>query len=309
MPAQQLQHSKFVISSNASIAAKLDEVAQLLEDQDANSFRVAAYKRAASTIRDLDRSLEEIVQKEGLAGLDKLTGVGETIARLVHQMVTTGHLPMLDRLRGESDPITLLRTVPGIGKVMAERAHDELGIETLEELEVAAHDGRLAKVLRLGEKRIAGIRDSLASRLGSVRRSARATPLHDQPAVSEILDIDREYRRKSDQGLLPLIAPRRFNPQHQKWLPILHTRRGDAHYTAVFSNTPRAHQLNKTSDWVVIYYDGSGRERQCTVITAMYGPLAGRRIVRGREEECRHYYIRPVQPIEPREKIYDGFSI
>ena len=84
-------------------------------------------------------------------------------------------MTMLDRLRGESDPISLLRTVPGIGKVMAERAHDELGIETLEELEFAAHDGRLRKVLGLGEKRIAGIRDSLASRLGSIRRSARAT--------------------------------------------------------------------------------------------------------------------------------------
>lgn len=73
---------------------------------------------------------------------------------------------MLDRLRGESDPIDLLRTVPVIGKVIVERAHNELGIETLEELEVAAHDGRRARVVGLGEKRIAGIRDSLASRLG-----------------------------------------------------------------------------------------------------------------------------------------------
>lgn len=298
-----------VITSNGSIAAKLDEVAQLLEDQNANSFRVAAYKRAAATIRDLDRPLEEIVQNEGLAGLDRLPGVGETIARLVHQIVISGRLPMLDRLRGEIDPIALLRTVPGIGKVLAERAHDELGIATLEELEVAAHDGRLARVLRLGEKRIAGIRDSLASRLGGVRQSVRAIAVDDQPPVSEILDVDREYRRKSDQGLLPIIAPRRFNPHHQKWLPILHTHRGDTHYTAVFSNTPRAHQLDKTSDWVVIYYDGRGRERQCTVITAMYGPLAGRRIVRGREEECKRYYIRPIQPIEPRKKVYDGFSI
>ncbi|HEX7333672.1 MAG TPA: helix-hairpin-helix domain-containing protein [Pyrinomonadaceae bacterium] len=71
-----------VISSNASVATKLDEVARLLEDQDANPFRVAAYKRAATTIRELDRPLEEILQKEGLAGLDKLPGVGETIASI-----------------------------------------------------------------------------------------------------------------------------------------------------------------------------------------------------------------------------------
>lgn len=298
-----------IISSNASIAVKLDEVARMLEEQGANSFRVAAYKRTAATIRELDKPIEEIVRQEGLAGLDKLPGIGETIARLIHQMVTTGRLPMLDRLRGESDPITLLRSVPGIGKVLAERAHDELGIDTLEELEVAAHDGRLARVLGLGEKRIAGIKDSLASRLGTIRRSVVSTAAGDQPPVLEILDVDCEYRRKSDQGRLPVIAPRRFNPLHQKWLPILHTHRGDRHYTAVFSNTPRAHQLNKTFDWVVIYYDGAGRERQCTVITAMYGPLAGRRIVRGREEECKQHYIRPVPPIQPRRKVYDGFSI
>lgn len=301
--------NRTVINSNTSAASKLEEVAQLLEDQGANSFRVAAYNRAAATIRALDRPLEEIVRAEGLAGLDKLPGVGETIARLIHQMLTTGRLPMLDRLRGESDPITLLRSVPGIGKVIAERAHDELGIETLEELEVAAHDGRLARELKLGEKRIKGIRDSLASRLGSIRRITAASKGHAQPTVSEILDVDREYRQKSDRGLLPMIAPRRFNPEHQKWLPILHSRRGNTHYTALFSNTPRAHELNKTFDWVVIYYDGLGRERQCTVITAMHGPLEGRRIVRGREDECIYHYIHPIIPMQPTKKVYDGFSI
>jgi DNA polymerase (family X) len=216
---------------------------------------------------------------------------------------------MLDRLRGESDPIALLRTVPGIGKVMAERVHDELGIETLEELEVAAHDGRLAKVPGFGDKRLAGIRDSVATRPGRVRTTAHPTPTRSQPPVAEILDVDREYRRKSSQRLLPTIAPRRFNPEHRKWLSILHTSRGDRHYTALFSNTPRAHQLNKTFDWVVIYYDGSGGESQCTVITAMFGPLAGKRIVRGREAECMQHYRRPLQRTKLRTRIENGFSL
>ena len=51
----------------------------------------------------------------------------------------------------------------------------------------------------------------------------------------------------------------------------------------MFSNTPRAHQLKKTSDWVVIYYDGRSAEGQCTVTTSAYGLLACKRIVRGRE--------------------------
>lgn len=284
-----------VRSINSSIASRLDEVAQILEEQGANVFRVGAYRRAGTMLRDLKRPIDEIVRTEGLEGLQKLPGIGETLARFIHQLVNTGRLPMLDRLRGESDPITLLRTVPGIGKVMAERVHDELGIETLEELEVAAHDGRLAKVSGFGEKRLTGIRDSLGTRLGRLRTTPPPTPTRSQPPVAEILDIDREYRRKSSQGLLPTIAPRRFNPEHQKWLPILHISRGDRHYTALFSNTPRAHQLNKTFDWVVIYYDGGGGERQCTVITAMYGPLAGKRIVRGREAECMQHYRRSIR--------------
>jgi DNA polymerase (family 10) len=183
----------------------------------------------------------------------------------------------------------LLRTVPGIGRVTARRLYDELGIETLEELEAAAHDGRLTNVL--GEKRLAGVRDSLATRLGRVRPQALWSDL-DQPNVAEILDVDLEYRTKAAQDLLPKIAPRRFNPEHEQWLPILHTDRGRRHYTALFSNTPRAHQLDKTSDWVVVYYDRGEGERQCTIVTATYGTLAGKRIVRGRESECLDYYHR-----------------
>jgi hypothetical protein len=71
---------------------------------------------------------------------------------------------------------------------------------------------------------------------------------------------------------------------------VLHTRRGDRHYTALFSNTARAHEFGRTRDWVVLYFDGGGGERQCTVITSERRPLRGRRIVRGREKECARYY-------------------
>ena len=81
------------------------------------------------------------------------------------------------------------------------------------------------------------------------------------------------------------IAPRRFNPPHVAWLPVLHTIRGRRHYTALFSNTALAHRLNRTDDWVVIYWDDGRGERQCTVVTAKGGSLEGRRVVRGRETE------------------------
>jgi hypothetical protein len=158
----------------------------------------------------------------------------------------------------------------------------------LEELEAAAHDGRLATVAGLGEKRVAGIRDSLAGRLARLRPPGE--PPADEPPVGELLDVDREYRTAAAAGRLPRIAPRRFNPERRAWLPVLHTERGSRHYTALFSNTARAHELGRTRDWVVLYVDGGRGERQYTVVTARRGALEGRRVVRGREPECLEYY-------------------
>lgn len=275
---------------NAEVAARLEEVARILNEQGANRFRVDAYRRAAMTIRRLTTPMTEIVRAEGIQGLRKLPGIGETLARAIYQTVVSGRMPMLERLRGEADPVALLASVPGIGKVFAGRLHEDLGIDTLEDLEAAAHDGRLADIAGLGEKRIAGIRDSLAYRLGRVRDRA-VGPEPDQPAVSEILEIDREYREQGASGRLRTIAPRRFNRDHKAWLPVFHTTRGKRHYTALFSNTARAHAMGRTRDWVILYYDGGQGERQCTVITSQRGPLDGKRIVRGREAECLNYYF------------------
>jgi len=206
--------------------------------------------------------------------------------------VLTKRLPMLDRLRGEADPITVLESVPGIGKAMAERLHNELGVGTLEELELAAHDGRLARVRGFGPKRLAGIRDVLATRLGRLRKPIQlATPA--EPSVDELLDVDEEYRSRSAHDDLEKIAPRRFNPTNAKWLPILHTQRGHRHYTVLFSNTARAHRLSMTRDWVVLYFDHAHGDGQATIITAQRGPMRGKRIVRGREQECERFYFLP----------------
>jgi hypothetical protein len=195
---------------------------------------------------------------------------------------------MLDRLRGDLDPIDALASVPGIGRTLATRVHEALDIETLADLEAAAHDGRLAALPGFGEKRIAGIRDALATRLGRRRTFPGADD--GAPGVDELLDVDREYRAASAAGRLHRIAPRRFNPERIAWLPVMHTWRGPRHYTALFSNTARAHELGRTHDWVVLYFDGRDGERQHTVVTATSGPLKGQRVVRGREAECERFY-------------------
>ena len=284
-------------SINLAIAQRFEEVADLIEQQSGNPFRVRAYRRAAETLRRTPRSVREILDAEGEPGLEALEGIGDALARQIRITLTSGRLPILERLRGETDPEALLASVPGIGPKTAGRLHHDLGIDTLEDLEAAAHDGRLELLAGFGPKKIAGVIDSLQGRLGRIRRHKQPSP--EEPPVEDLLSADAEYRRKAAAGELKKIAPRRFNPNNEPWLPILHTRRSDRELTALYSNTARAHKLDRTHDWVVIYCDHGGGELQYTVVTARDGPLAGKRVVRGRESECREHYDAMQPPSTP----------
>jgi Holliday junction resolvasome RuvABC DNA-binding subunit len=275
---------------NQQIAMKLALAADLLEQQGANPFRVSAYRRASETVSRLARDIGELTEAEGSDGLVKLPGIGAGIAAAIHELLSTGGWVQLDRLRGTLDPARLFRTVPGIGPKLAEQIHDSLHIDTLEGLEAAAYDGRLAGVPGMGTRRITAIRNALAQLLGRTRRASRPNTA-DEPEIATLLAVDRDYREKAEQGALPLIAPRRFNPDGRAWLPVLHTEHDDWHFTLMYSNTARAHELKRTRDWVVVYfYDDHHEEGQCTVVTETRGALTGRRVVRGREAACREYY-------------------
>ncbi len=288
-----LKHDKPPLT-NEQIASLLDEIAELLEGQAANPFRVRAYRSAGETLRAADRSVVEILAAEGDDGLLQLPGIGRSLARAIEQLAWTGALALLTRLRGDVVPERLFATVPGIGHELARRIHEQLDIESLADLEAAAHDGRLATVEGMGQRRVRAVRESLAGRFRqrSVQRTLPQQPPSLEPPVAELLGIDEEYRRKATADRLTRIAPRRFNPTGAAWLPILHTARDERHYTALFSNTVRAHELGTTHDWVVIYRDDGNGDGQWTVITAHYGPLKSKRIVRGREAECRQFYRR-----------------
>jgi len=278
------------IAPTCDYADRLREAADLLQSQGANPYRVAAYRKAAESITGLDHAtIVDLVNREGIDGLDRLPHVGRGIATAVVEMVRTGHWSQLERLRGTADPVQLFTVVPGLGHRLAERIHEELHVDTLEALELAAHDGRLENVPGVGPRRAAAIRASLHTMLVRNRGLAAAgIGAGPQPSVKLLLAIDRLYREQSAVAALPTIAPIRFNPTQEAWLPILHCERDGWQFTAMFSNTAQAHQLNRTRDWVrIFFYDSESSEGQHTVVTETHGPLAGRRVVRGRESECR----------------------
>jgi hypothetical protein len=183
---------------------------------------------------------------------------------------------------------------------LAARIHEDLGLDSLAELEAAAWDSRLASLPGMGAKRVQAIRETLAGRHAQAVKRSRSEKLSragEQPSVAELLDVDRNYRHLVEQNRLPKIAPRRFNPEGSAWLPILHTQRVGRHYTAMFSNTARSHEFGKTHDWVVIFRDDAKDHGHWTVITSSFGKLQGKRIVRGREPECADYYAAADSPL------------
>ena len=258
---------------NHEVAVKLREIAHLLRAQKANPFRVNAYLHAADTLDKLGKNVAALIQSKGIKGLVALPGIGEGIARSIYEYVATGHMSRLENLRGAADPVELFRSIPTVGRALAERIHDELHVDSLEALENAVHEGQLHKVSGLGSKRREAIELWLQKHLDEQRRQFRPVARASlTPPVELILRVDKEYRRKA-------------------WLPILHTTHDDWHFTALYSNTARAHQLGRTRDWVVIYYyDDHHREGQHTVVTETHGSLQGLRVVRGRETKCLQYY-------------------
>lgn len=322
-----------VLFSNDDIAYVFEQVADLLEAQGDDYYRIRAYREGGESIRQLERSAIEIYDAEGTAGLELLPHIGQRLALSIQELATTGELRLLERLLIEVSPEDLFTTVPGIGQLLARRIYRALGIHTLEALEQAAYDDTLGHIEGFGKGRVQLVRDALGTMLGrssqrrvrarqwqqeptaqisiaqtsiaqtSIAQTSIATtsvtttfithpstqPLEAQPSVELLLQVDEQYRYLAGAGQLRLVTPRRFNPEGQRWLPVMRLDKEGWSFNALYSNTARAHELSKTHDWVVIYYEPAdqpadqrpGRQGQCTIVTETRGSLRGQRVIRG----------------------------
>ncbi len=272
--------------TNRDIADLLERIASLLESQ-GDVHRVVAYRHAASAVRGFPHPIVEVYRLHGTAGLVALPFIGKSIATAIAEIVETGQSSLLWRLEGHVSPEDRFATVAGIGDALAHRIVATLGIETLEDLELAAHDGRLERVHGFGPNRVRAVREVLASRLARERSWLNRTVETNMapPDAATILAVDGDYRDRARRDELRKIAPRRFNPTGEAWLPILHTRRDGWSFTALFSNSALAHSLRRTHDWVLVFFERDGHTGQSTVVTERRGAQAGLRVIRGRESE------------------------
>ena len=166
--------------NNAQIAEVSERIAGLLELKRESVFTIRAYQRAARTIEHLPTELAQLVKEE--EDLRKIPGIGAAISSKIHELVATGLLGYFEELKGEfPDGILALMDVPGIGPKTAMRISKEMGISTVEALEQAIVEGRLATLPRLGEKTA----ENILHHIRSLRTKDQRFPLGRALSVAE----------------------------------------------------------------------------------------------------------------------------
>ncbi|MFM9024938.1 MAG: helix-hairpin-helix domain-containing protein, partial [Planctomycetaceae bacterium] len=203
--------------TNADIAAVFDHVADLLEYQGANVFRVRAYRTAARTIHGMVESLAGVRADAGRS-LTDLEGIGADLAGKIETLLDTGKLPLVDELAREVPAVAFeLMRVPGLGPKKVKSLVDALGIDSLDALERACREGRVADVKGFGAKTQTAILDNIAfakspehARLLWAEADAIVQPLLDWmrgcPAVRRVEGAGSWRRGRETVGDLDLVV-------------------------------------------------------------------------------------------------------
>src|SRR5439155_9929967 len=161
------------------VAEVLVNIATLLELKGENPFKSRAYQNAARALEGMTEPLDKVLAEERL---DQIKGIGESIQKKISELVATGKLAYYEELKAATPPgLVLMLEIPGMGPKKIKALHDELGIESVEQLEQACKDGRVAKLKGFGEKTQTNILDGINRRRSYASRHliSDAMPLAD----------------------------------------------------------------------------------------------------------------------------------
>jgi len=173
---------------NSEIAEIFNEIADLLEIDGANPFRVRAYREAAATIETLSKSAEDMIE-EG-EDLTEISGVGQDLAEKIEEIVETGSLDQLKELRQQVPPsLAGMMDISSLGPERVGTIYEELGVTTLDELEAAAQEGRIRELHGFGEKIEQDILEGLERVQGEEYRTLLRT-------AEEVIEPLIEYLRE-----------------------------------------------------------------------------------------------------------------
>jgi DNA polymerase (family 10) len=144
------------------VAEVLVNIATLLELKGENPFKARAYLNAARALEAMSEPLEKVIAEERLG---EIKGIGEALQTKITQLVTTGKLAYYEDLKAATPPgLVLMLEIQGLGPKKIKALHGELKIETVEQLEAACRDGKVAVLKGFGEKTQQNILDGIARR-------------------------------------------------------------------------------------------------------------------------------------------------
>lgn len=236
---------------NSDIAEKLNHLADLLEIEGQNAFRVRAYQNAARTIAELPQDLSALLA-EG-ADLDALPGIGPSIADKVKELLNTGHLKALDTMEGKiPGHLADLLEVPNLGAKRVKQLHEALGINNLDDLSRAVNAHQLVALPGFGQKMEEKLAKALTRFTGGEKRlrldvaektaEALTTYLKNTPGVQEVVVAGSYRRRKETVGDLDiLITCRNNSPVMERFIEHEHVQQvvmtGPTRSTVILKNT------------------------------------------------------------------------
>lgn len=200
---------------NADIAAIFEEIADLLEIQGANQFRIRAYRNAARILNDLPQEVRLLVEQGD--DLTRLPGIGADLAGKINEITTTGRSNFLERLHRELPPvITELLKIPGLGPKRVKALYHNLDVQTIEQLHRAAKDGRIRALPGFGEKSELNILQAVEAHASQTHRfkltvaaqyaEALCTFLQALPGVQQVTVAGSFRRMRETVGDLDILV-------------------------------------------------------------------------------------------------------
>lgn len=171
---------------NREIARIFSDIADIMEIQEGNPFKIRAYRKAALNLEGLTRDLAQMTHKELL----DIPGIGADLAAKVEEYLASGSIALHEKLKGEVPAgLFALLAIPDLGPKTAKSIHDALGIASIEELEQAARDHRLAGIRGIAQK----TEENILKGISAVRRGRERLPLGRMlPAAEELVRALRE---------------------------------------------------------------------------------------------------------------------
>jgi DNA polymerase (family 10) len=220
---------------NREVAEIFRQIAEILEIQDENPFRIRAYLKAAQNVESLTRDIAEVSAKDEL---EKIPGIGQDLAEKIKEIVKTGRLKFYQQLRGRvPEGLTILMSVPGLGPKTAKLLYKKFKIKDLKALEKAARTHKISSLPGIKEK----TEENILRGINLIRKSQESMPL--ALAISVAGEFVQALKKMKEVNQIEPAGSLRRRKETVRDIDILATSRRPQRVMDVFTGLPQVKEI------------------------------------------------------------------